>query len=146
MSGSWNISEEIRRVRSKATEEMLRTPSTKFDLSKSKLKSLSSAKFDWSGSPVQHKNGFDSCTANDLEVCLGDKAHASTNLNDASPRTEALDVARQAFGITIFWKFCSDNVCLGYLKQPVIFTCCFFALLRHQQQPCAAAGRTTEHP
>ncbi|KAL0312243.1 UNVERIFIED_CONTAM: protein KAKU4 [Sesamum radiatum] len=30
-SGSWNIQEELRRVRSKATEDMLRTPSTKID-------------------------------------------------------------------------------------------------------------------
>lgn len=33
-AGSWNIQEEIRRVRSKATENMLRTlPSTRIDLS-----------------------------------------------------------------------------------------------------------------
>ncbi|PIN00820.1 hypothetical protein CDL12_26680 [Handroanthus impetiginosus] len=30
-SGSWNIQEELRRVRSKATDDMLRTPSTKID-------------------------------------------------------------------------------------------------------------------
>lgn len=30
-SGSWNIQEELRRVRSKATEDLLRTPSTKID-------------------------------------------------------------------------------------------------------------------
>ncbi|KAL8063686.1 hypothetical protein ABFX02_01G042900 [Erythranthe guttata] len=30
-SGSWNIQEELRRVRSKATEDMLRTPSSKVD-------------------------------------------------------------------------------------------------------------------
>ncbi|KAK6158671.1 hypothetical protein DH2020_005985 [Rehmannia glutinosa] len=33
VSGSWNIQEELRRVRSKATEDMLRTPSAKIDSS-----------------------------------------------------------------------------------------------------------------
>ncbi|KAK4760061.1 hypothetical protein SAY87_023192 [Trapa incisa] len=41
--GSWNISEEIRRVRSKATEQLLRTPSVKIDLSESKPRSFASA-------------------------------------------------------------------------------------------------------
>ncbi|XP_038898993.1 protein KAKU4 [Benincasa hispida] len=57
-SGSWNIQEELRRVRSKATKELLRTPSAKLDWSSfasaSDYKSnLSSLKIP-SGDKIQH--------------------------------------------------------------------------------------------
>ncbi|KAA0038758.1 protein KAKU4 [Cucumis melo var. makuwa] len=62
-SGSWNIQEELRRVRSKATEEMLRSPSSKFDWSSLATGSdyktnLSSTRFNHlkipSGDKIQH--------------------------------------------------------------------------------------------
>lgn len=51
-SGSWNIQEEIRKVRFKATEEMLKT--------------RSSSKINWSSFALEHKNGPDSFVSNGL--------------------------------------------------------------------------------
>ncbi|KAE8687503.1 COP9-signalosome 5B [Hibiscus syriacus] len=51
-TGSWNIQEEIRKVRSKATEEMLRT--------------LSSPKIDWSSFALEQKNAPDPLAAKNL--------------------------------------------------------------------------------
>ncbi|GMI94777.1 hypothetical protein HRI_003147000 [Hibiscus trionum] len=51
-TGSWNIQEEIRKVRSKATEEMLRT--------------LSSPKVDWSLFALEQKSAPDSLAAKNL--------------------------------------------------------------------------------
>lgn len=72
-TGSWNILEEIRKVRSKATEEMLRTQP--------------SSKIDWSAFASEHKSSPSSLAADKLEASVGDKmvnsaksVHASLNL------------------------------------------------------------------
>lgn len=59
--GSWNISEEIRKVRSKATEEMLRTPP--------------SSKIDWSSFALENKSIINPLVANEAETTLRDKVH-----------------------------------------------------------------------
>ncbi|KAJ7958655.1 protein KAKU4 isoform X2 [Quillaja saponaria] len=71
-SGSWNIQDEMRRVRIKATEEMLRT--------------LPSTKIDWSSSSFSlgNKNNVKSSTAEKLEPNKGDVVHNPTKLIDAS--------------------------------------------------------------
>ncbi|XVE71363.1 hypothetical protein DITRI_Ditri10aG0144500 [Diplodiscus trichospermus] len=69
-TGSWNIQEEIRKVRSKATEEMLRT--------------LSSAKIDWSSSALEHKTGPDSLVTNSLGPVEEDNLQNSKKSVDAS--------------------------------------------------------------
>ena len=69
-TGSWNIQEEIRKVRSKATEEMLKT--------------LSSSKIDWSSFALEHKSGPDSFFANSLEPAEKDNPQISKKPVDAS--------------------------------------------------------------
>ncbi|XP_030946774.1 protein KAKU4 isoform X1 [Quercus lobata] len=66
-TGSWNIQEEIRRVRSKATEEMLRT--------------LPSSKIDWSALTLGHKSSPNSLAAEKLE---------DVSLTQDGPQKEAL--------------------------------------------------------
>lgn len=68
-TGSWSIQDEIRRVRSRATEEMLRTPSSKID---------------WSTFSMEHKNDVNSSAIENLGTSLGENAHNFTNLVDAS--------------------------------------------------------------
>ncbi|MBA0690628.1 hypothetical protein Goari_008290 [Gossypium aridum] len=68
-TGSWNIQDEIRKVRSKATEEMLRT--------------LSSTKIDWSSFPLEHKNGPDSIVSNNFGPAEKDKSQSSKRPVDA---------------------------------------------------------------
>lgn len=63
-SGSWNILEEIRKVRSKATEEMLRTPP--------------SSKIDWSSFALENKSMSNSLVASEALTSLRDKVHSST--------------------------------------------------------------------
>jgi hypothetical protein len=58
-TGSWNIQEEIRRVRTKATEEMLRT--------------LPSSKIEWSALAIEHKTSPNSLVAEKLEDGKGVK-------------------------------------------------------------------------
>ncbi|GMI92402.1 hypothetical protein HRI_002909600 [Hibiscus trionum] len=69
-TGLWNIQDEIRKVRSKATEEMLRN--------------LSSSKIDWPSFPVEHKKGPDSIAANDLGPAKEDNSQISRRPVDAS--------------------------------------------------------------
>ncbi|KAE8056494.1 hypothetical protein FH972_013263 [Carpinus fangiana] len=69
-TGSWNIQEEIRRVRSKATEEMLRT--------------LPSSKIDRSAFSLEHKSSPNSLVTEKLDDCKGDKMLTSTQPVDAS--------------------------------------------------------------
>lgn len=69
-TGSWNIQEEIRRVRSKATEEMLRT--------------LPSSKIDRSAFSLEHKSRPNSLAAEKLDDSKGDKILTSTQPVDAS--------------------------------------------------------------
>ncbi|XP_004291231.1 PREDICTED: uncharacterized protein LOC101293162 [Fragaria vesca subsp. vesca] len=58
-TGSWNIQEEIRRVRTKATEEMLR--------------SLPSTKIDWSAFSRENRSTLNSLQDGKQEADLGDK-------------------------------------------------------------------------
>ncbi|EOY29206.1 Uncharacterized protein TCM_036812 isoform 3 [Theobroma cacao] len=69
-TGSWNIQEEIRKVRSKATEEMLRT--------------RSSSKIDWSSFSFEHKSGPDSLVAKTLGPAEEDNPQSSKKSGDAS--------------------------------------------------------------
>ncbi|KAK0571459.1 hypothetical protein LWI29_016323 [Acer saccharum] len=70
VSAKWNISEELRKVRSKATEEMLR--------------SLPSSKIDWSSFALGHKNVSNSVVADDIEARMRDKMQTWTKSIDAS--------------------------------------------------------------
>ncbi|XVF89484.1 hypothetical protein PTKIN_Ptkin19aG0133700 [Pterospermum kingtungense] len=79
-TGSWNIQEEIRKVRSKATEEMLRT--------------LSSPKVDWSSFAFEHKRGSDSLVANNLGPAEEDNSQSSKKSVDASVDLAARPVSR----------------------------------------------------
>ncbi|CAN6583514.1 unnamed protein product [Malus baccata var. baccata] len=64
-TGSWNIQEEIRRVRSKATEELLR--------------SLPSTRIDWSTSALEKRRVLGSFPGGQREDDVGDKLHNSKN-------------------------------------------------------------------
>ncbi|XP_048438215.1 protein KAKU4-like isoform X2 [Pyrus x bretschneideri] len=64
-SGSWNIQEEIRRVRSKATEELLR--------------SLPSTRIDWSASALEKRSVLGSLPGGQREDDVGDKLHNCKN-------------------------------------------------------------------
>ncbi|KAM1013525.1 hypothetical protein FF1_043457 [Malus domestica] len=64
-TGSWNIQEEIRRVRSKATEELLR--------------SLPSTRIDWSTSALEKRSVLGSFPGGQREDDVGDKLHNSKN-------------------------------------------------------------------
>ncbi|XVF35750.1 hypothetical protein REPUB_Repub18cG0173100 [Reevesia pubescens] len=79
-SGSWNIQEEIRKVRSKATEEMLRT--------------LSSPKIDCSSLALKHKSGPDSLVAKNLGPAEEDNPQSSKKSVDASADLAARPVSQ----------------------------------------------------
>ncbi|XP_068338009.1 protein KAKU4-like isoform X4 [Pyrus communis] len=64
-SGSWNIQEEIRRVRSKATEELLR--------------SLPSTRIDWSASALEKRSVLGSLPGGQREDDVGDELHICKN-------------------------------------------------------------------
>ncbi|KAF8036667.1 hypothetical protein BT93_C2406 [Corymbia citriodora subsp. variegata] len=82
ISGSWNISEEIRKVRSKATEELLRASSSRRVDSGSTLRVSSMAKIDWSGSG--HESSRSSFLGSNLADVLGERMPGSALLVDAS--------------------------------------------------------------
>jgi len=65
-TGSWSIQDEIRRVRSRATEEMLRT--------------LPSSKIDWSALAAD-RNNVNSSAIEDIGARSGEKVHNFTNLD-----------------------------------------------------------------
>ncbi|KAK8660530.1 hypothetical protein V6N13_051456 [Hibiscus sabdariffa] len=69
-TGSWNIQDEIRKVRSKATEEMLRT--------------LSSPKVDWSLFALEQKSAPDSLAAKNLGPAEENNPDSSKNSVEAS--------------------------------------------------------------
>ncbi|KAL4317984.1 hypothetical protein GQ457_18G000460 [Hibiscus cannabinus] len=69
-TGSWNIQDEIRKVRSKATEEMLRT--------------LSSPKVDWSSFALEQKSAPDSLAAKNLGPAEENNPDSSKNSVEAS--------------------------------------------------------------
>ncbi|XP_039165942.1 uncharacterized protein LOC120292109 [Eucalyptus grandis] len=82
ISGSWNISEEIRKVRSKATEELLRASSSKRADPGSNLRDSSMAKIDWSASG--HESNRSSYLGSNLADVLGERRPGSALLVDAS--------------------------------------------------------------
>ncbi|GAU28188.1 hypothetical protein TSUD_313470 [Trifolium subterraneum] len=69
-TGSWSIQDEIRRVRSRATEEMLRA--------------VPSSKIDWSAFAVEHKNNVNSSAIENIGASSREKVHNFTNLVDTS--------------------------------------------------------------
>ncbi|XP_022636532.1 protein KAKU4 isoform X1 [Vigna radiata var. radiata] len=69
-TGSWSIQDEIRRVRFRATEDLLRT--------------LPSSKIDWSTLGMENKNNVDSSAIENIGASLSERVHNSTNLVDAS--------------------------------------------------------------
>ncbi|XP_044464815.1 flocculation protein FLO11-like [Mangifera indica] len=69
-SGSWNISEELRKVRSRATEEMLRT--------------LPSSKIDLSALTSENRSVIKSIVADEVEATTRDEVLNSTKAVDAS--------------------------------------------------------------
>ncbi|XP_031739005.1 protein KAKU4 isoform X2 [Cucumis sativus] len=77
-SGSWNIQEELRRVRSKATEEMLRSPSSKLDWS-----SLASGS--------DYKTNLSSTHFNHLKIPSGDKIQHAVKPIDKSMNWSAVN-------------------------------------------------------
>ncbi|CAL5439761.1 unnamed protein product [Camellia sinensis] len=76
-SGSWNIQEEIRRVRSKATEDMLKTPS--------------STKIDMSSFALEPKSIQKSLLSGKTELGRGDKVNDLNLL----PATKSIDVSSE---------------------------------------------------
>ncbi|GMQ02622.1 hypothetical protein CsSME_00048757 [Camellia sinensis var. sinensis] len=76
-SGSWNIQEEIRRVRSKATEDMLKTPS--------------STKIDMSSFALEPKSFQKSLLSGKTELGRGDKVNDLNLL----PATKSIDVSSE---------------------------------------------------
>ncbi|KAG2699899.1 hypothetical protein I3843_07G209000 [Carya illinoinensis] len=85
-TGSWNIQEEIRRVRSKATEEMLRT--------------LPSSKIDWSQFALERKSSLNSLATEKLEDGDGDRRHKSTQPIDTSLNL-AIGEASNGFSVSV---------------------------------------------
>ncbi|XWS72841.1 hypothetical protein CRYUN_Cryun02cG0074600 [Craigia yunnanensis] len=79
-TGSWNIQEEIRKVRSKKTEEMLKT--------------LSSSKIDWSSFALEHKSGPNSLVAKSLGPAEEDNPQSSKKSVDASVDLAAKPVSQ----------------------------------------------------
>ncbi|GMI81557.1 hypothetical protein HRI_001824900 [Hibiscus trionum] len=73
VTGSWNIQDEIRRVRYKASEEMLRN--------------LSSSKNGWSSFPLEHKKVPDSIAANNLGPTKEDKSQGSKRPVDLAAKS-----------------------------------------------------------
>ena len=69
-TGSWSIQHEIRKVRSRATENMLRTPA--------------SSKINWSGLALEYKNNLDSSATRDTGASMGEKVHNFTSSIDVS--------------------------------------------------------------
>lgn len=74
-TGSWNIQEEIQRVRAKATEEMLRN--------------LPSKRVDWSVSSLDKNTSTNSLVSESIEADVKDKMQSSTENADASLHTTA---------------------------------------------------------
>lgn len=68
--GSWNILEEIQRVRSKATEELLRT--------------LPSKRIDWSSFALEKKNDPNTLISEKKETDMADKMHDFSESINAS--------------------------------------------------------------
>ncbi|KAI3412917.1 uncharacterized protein J3R85_016740, partial [Psidium guajava] len=82
ISGLWNISEEIRKVRSKATEELLRASSSKKVVSGAIPRESSMAKIDWSGSGQESSRS--SFMDSNLAAVQGERMPGSALLVDAA--------------------------------------------------------------
>lgn len=74
-TGSWSIQDEIRRVRSRATEEMLRT--------------LPSSKIDWSALAAD-RNNVNSSAIEDIGARSGEKVQNFTNLDTTANMASGL--------------------------------------------------------
>ena len=97
-SGSWKIQEEIRRIRLKATEELLRTPS---------------AKLDWSSFASDHKSNSSSARSDYLKIASGDQMqHAVRSIDKSTNRSPDNTVIHNLLG-THFYE--SNNV-LTFVK------------------------------
>lgn len=97
ISGSWNISEEIRKVRSKATEELLKASSSKRVDFGSTLRETSLTKIDWSGSG--HESSHSSFLGSNLADVMGERMSGSALLVDASLELPDPQAACQPSGI-----------------------------------------------
>lgn len=102
-SGSWNIQEEIRRVRSKATEEMLRTPS---------------AKLDWSSFASDYKSNLSSARSDYLKFPSGDKIQHAVKSIDKSMNWSADNTVTHNLSGT---RFCESNNVLTCFKDNQFF-------------------------
>lgn len=87
-SGSWNIQEEIRRVRSRATEEMLRT--------------RPSAKLDWSSLASDYKSNLSSARSDYLKIHSEDKMRHAIKLIDKSMNWSADNTVTHNLSGTLF--------------------------------------------
>ena len=98
-SGSWNIQEEIRRVRSKATEEMLR--------------SRSSAKLDWSSFASDYKGNLSSARSDYSKIHSEDKTqHAVQSIDKSINWSADISVTHDLSGT----HFCESNNVLTFVK------------------------------
>ncbi|KAK9280096.1 hypothetical protein L1049_013781 [Liquidambar formosana] len=78
-TGSWNILEEIRRVRAKATEDLLGT--------------LPSTKIDSPAFVLEHKTSLNSLVTGKAEAGMGDKLHDSNSFTGTKSIDESLNLA-----------------------------------------------------
>ncbi|KAG7024508.1 Protein KAKU4 [Cucurbita argyrosperma subsp. argyrosperma] len=97
-SGSWKIQEEIRRIRLKATEELLRTPS---------------AKLDWSSFASDHKSNSSSARSDYPKIASGDKMqHAVKSIDKSTNRSPDNTVIHNLLGM----HFYESNNVLTFVK------------------------------
>ncbi|XP_061364337.1 protein KAKU4-like isoform X1 [Gastrolobium bilobum] len=74
-AGSWSIQDEIRRVQSRTTEQMLRR--------------LPSSKVDWSALSMEYKSNANSSAIENIEASLEQRVHNFTNAVDASSKLDS---------------------------------------------------------
>lgn len=102
-TGSWSIQDEIRRVRSRATEEMLRT--------------LPSSKIDWSAFAIEYKNNVNSSAIENIEASLGEKVHDFTNQVDTSSNLARGFATQASPGTSLLtWEVCWFIAVISHLK------------------------------
>ncbi|XP_062021588.1 protein KAKU4 [Rosa rugosa] len=114
-TGSWNIQEEIRRVRTKATEEMLR--------------SLPSSTIDWSAYSLENRSTLKSLPDGKQEADLGDKLK--------NPRTAAGLTMDPSLGITTTHSSDVTEKTQDVLQKG--------ALTSGTEQPSAIVGETIQY-
>lgn len=96
--GSWNIQEEIRRVRSRATEEMLKTPSSKLD---------------WSSFASDYRSNLNSTRSDYLKIYSEDKMQHAVKSIDKSMNWSADNTVTHTLSGT---HFCESNDVLTFVK------------------------------